>query len=64
MLRRAVASFEAGMTSEELDQLANLADQVEQSAARMKGMIDHAVTAVDQPVDEIAMRVRVAEREK
>ncbi len=61
-VRRAVASFEAGMTADELEQLANLADEVEQSAGRMKAMIDRAIAAVDRPVDEDAMRERAAKR--
>jgi len=63
-VRRAVASFEAGMTPDELEQLANLADEVEQSAGRMKAMIDTAVAAVDRPMDETAMQRRVASRLK
>jgi len=63
-VRRAVASFEAGMTPDELDQLANLADEVEQSASRMTAMIDNAIAAVDRPMDEVAMQYRAAERLK
>lgn len=61
-VRRAVASFEAGMTADELEQLASLADEVHGSADRMKAMIDRAIAAVDQPLDESAMRKRAAER--
>lgn len=61
-VRRAVASFEAGMTTEELEQLATLADEVHSAADRMKAMIDQAIAAVDQPLDEGAMYERAAER--
>jgi hypothetical protein len=61
-VRRAVASFEAGMTTDELEQLANLADEVHSAAGRMKAMIDQAIKAVDQPLDEHAMRERAAVR--
>jgi hypothetical protein len=61
-VRRAVASFEAGMTTDELEQLANLADEVHLATGRMKAMIDQAIEVVDQPLDERAMRVRTAGR--
>lgn len=57
-VRRAVASFEAGLTADQLDKLAKMADTVHQSADRMRAMIDKAVVAVDQPLDEAAMRAR------
>lgn len=61
-VRRAVASFEAGLTPAELDQLSALADEVEQSGGRMSAMIEHAVATVDVPLDETAMRRAVADR--
>jgi hypothetical protein len=61
-VRRAVASFEAGMTTDELEQLASLADEVQSAAGRMRAMIDQAIAAVDQPMDEGAMRERAARR--
>ncbi len=61
-VRRAVASFEAGMTTDELEQLANLADEVHSAAGRMRLMIDQTIAAVDQPLDETVMRERAAER--
>ncbi len=61
-VRRAVASFEAGLTPAEVDQLATLAGEVRHAAGRMATMIDHAVTAVDRPFDEEAMRRTVAAR--
>lgn len=61
-VRRAVASFETGLTPAELDQLSTLADEVEQSAARIHTMIDSASSAIDRPVDEAAMQLRAAAR--
>lgn len=61
-VRRAVASFEAGLTADELDQLANLADEVGASAARIAAMIGKAVDAVDRPLDEGMMRQRGTQR--
>ena len=61
-VRRAVASFEAGLTTDELEQLANLADEVQLSADRMKAMIDRAIATVDQPLEDGAMRKRATER--
>lgn len=55
-VRRAVASFEAGLTPAELDQLSLLADEVELAGGRMSAMIDRAVAAVDVPLDEPAIR--------
>jgi hypothetical protein len=63
-VRRAVASFEAGLTPAELDQLSLLAEEVGQASGRMSAMIDRAVAAVDVPLDETAMRRVVAERLK
>lgn len=61
-VRRAVASFEAGLTPDELDQLSDLAGEVERAATRMHAMIDTAAAAVDRPLDEAAMRDRAAAR--
>jgi hypothetical protein len=61
-VRRAVASFEAGLTPVELDQLSSLAGEVEQSTTRMSAMIDRAVAAVDRPFDDASVRLAAAER--
>jgi hypothetical protein len=61
-VRRAVASFEVGLTADELEQLANLAAEVERSAGRMTAMIDRAICAVERPIDEPAMRERAVKR--
>lgn len=61
-VRRAVASFEAGLTPGELEQLSALAGEVEQAADRMSRMIDHAVTAVERPFDEPSTRAVVERR--
>lgn len=61
-VRRAVASFDAGLTPGELDQLSTLAGEVELSAGRMSRMIDHAVALVDRPLDDAAMRATAAAR--
>jgi hypothetical protein len=61
-VRRAVASFEAGLSPTELDQLSTLAGEVEQSAARISGMIDRAVAIIDRPFDDDEMRRTAAAR--
>jgi hypothetical protein len=61
-VRRAVASFEAGLTADELERLASLADEVDAAAGRMTAMIGKAIEAVDRPMDEAGMQARVAER--
>lgn len=61
-VRNAVASFESGLTTEELAQLSSLAGEVEQSAGRIHAMIDRAVACIDRPVDEAELRARAAER--
>ena len=61
-VRNAVASFEAGLTTEELAQLSSLAGEVEQSAGRMHLMIERAVASIDRPVDEAGLRARAAAR--
>ena len=61
-VRRAVASFEAGLTPAELEQLSLLAGEVNQAAARMSRLIDHAVAAVDRPFDDAAIAATAAAR--
>ena len=61
-VRRAVASFEAGLTPAELDQLSMLAGEVEASAARMSAMIDQTVAALDRPFDDTALCRAAADR--
>ena len=61
-VRRAVASYETGLSSEELDQLSRLAFEVEQSADRMHAMIARAATCIDRPMDEDGMRAQAAEK--
>ena len=61
-VRRAVASFEAGLTPAELDQLSTLAGEVTASGARMSAMIDHTVVAVNRPLDDATMRAAAADR--
>jgi len=61
-VRRAVASYETGLSAEELDQLSRLAVEVERSAGRMHTMIDQAATCIDRPIDEDDMRAQAAER--
>ena len=48
------------MTQVELEQLADLAAEVEQSAGRMTAMIDKAIAAFERPVDEATMCERTA----
>jgi hypothetical protein len=59
-VRRAVASFESGLTTGELEQLSDLATEVEQSASRMRTMINDTLTSIDKPVDEANMQARAA----
>lgn len=61
-VRRAVASYETGLSSEELDQLSILAVEVERSADRMHTMIDHAAACIDRPIDEQGMRAQAETR--
>ena len=61
-VRRAVAAFDGGANAAELGELETLAAEVTASAARMQAMIDSACAAVDRPLDEAAMRARVAAR--
>jgi hypothetical protein len=61
-VRRAVASFETGLTPAEMEQLSTLAGEVQESAARIHAMIDGASVAIDRPIDEEAMRMRAAAR--
>ncbi len=57
-VRRAVASYNAGANDDELERLAGLADEAAAASARMSAMIDHAVAAVDRPIDEAGIRAR------
>lgn len=61
-VRRAVASFDAGLTPGEVDQLTALAAEVDAASRRMTAMIDRAVTAVDRPFDDDGVRRTVAAR--
>ena len=61
-VRRAVAAFEAGLTPDELEQLSTLSDAVGEAATRMHDAIDRAVSHIDRPIDETAMRARVRQR--
>jgi hypothetical protein len=61
-VRRAVAAFDDGLTTEQLADLENIATEVEASAARMKTMINHVCDVVGRPIDEEAMRARASAR--
>lgn len=61
-VRRAVAAFDEGLNADQLGELSVLAAEVEASVGRMNAMIDDACQQVGRPVDDEAMRARVAAR--
>jgi len=50
------------LTQVELEQLADLAAEIEQSAGGLTVMIEKAIAVVDRPVDEATMCERTAAR--
>ena len=61
-VRRAVAAFDDGLTSEQLADLDSIATEVEASAVRMKTMIGEVCDVVGRPIDEARMRQRACAR--